>query len=137
MSEVQNTHEIRARREQGFWRAGRHFTKGWEPYNQADFTEEEWERITKERQLEVRPLAKEETEGGDPAPGGDAPPAETGESDPEPSGDDPPVLEATLKDGRPRCQHVYDTGSQCTYAAAEGSAYCERHQAEHPEEAQE
>lgn len=131
MPENNGTHEIRSRRPQGFWRCGRHFGKGWQTYDRSDFTDEEWERISKERQLLVRPLAGDEAQAEDPAPdGGDPPKEEAGAG-----GDDPPALEPLLKDGRRRCRHVYESGNQCTYAAYGDSDYCEKHQAEHAGEA--
>jgi hypothetical protein len=121
MSDSQGKYQIRARREQGFWRAGRHFTKGWETYDRAEFSDAEWEAVTGEPQLVVKPLDGEE----ESAPAGPA------ESDAAQGAGDRPALEPSLKDGRPRCQHVFDTGNQCNRAAEEGAAYCEGHLDDH------
>lgn len=98
-------YEIRARGERGFWRAGRYFGRGWETYDKAGFSAAEWEVITKERQLEVRPLAAPAAPAaGAGAPvGGDKPPA------PKPAGESAPAKppeegDDLKKTGKPKGQ---------------------------------
>ncbi|MFH2124931.1 MAG: hypothetical protein ABIK12_00340 [Pseudomonadota bacterium] len=107
--------EVRAKSANGFWRCGHHFTRGWESFQADQFTPEDWERIQNEPMLEVREVP---------------PPEPEEEATQEPNG---PELAATLADGRPRCQHVFDSGSQCNRAAKEGSDKCDKHQPEQPE----
>lgn len=44
---------IRAKRKQGLWRCGRHWTRGWEEFKDPPFTEEQLERLRKDPNLEV------------------------------------------------------------------------------------
>jgi hypothetical protein len=102
---------IRSTQKGGFWRCGRHFGFGFQEYDTEDFSDEELGRIAEDPMLVAEPVEFK------PEP----------EPEPEPEEAD---LEATLSDGRARCQYVGDSGKQCRFAAVEGSDFCHDHQPE-------